>query len=122
MTISFIFTTITVLLLFLSLLANGVLFFYSRSVFSKIYVASEEASKVFTMIDSYESHLRSVYELPSFYGDETLSSLLEHTKDMSGFLKQYEEVYSFTQPDLLEQLKEVEEKMEEQDGNQEKTA
>ena len=121
MTISIIFTTITVLLLFLSLLANGVLFFYSRSVFSKIYVASEEASKVFTMIDSYESHLRSVYELPSFYGDETLSSLLEHTKDMSGFLKQYEEVYSFTQPDLLEQLKEVENKMEEQDDNQEKT-
>jgi|TARA_Y100001973_G_C5208184_1_gene343225 hypothetical protein len=121
MTISFVFAVLISVFLFLSLLVNGILYFYSRRVFFRIYIASEEVSKILTMIDSYENHLKNVYELPSFYGDETLSSLLEHTKDMSKFLKQYDEVYSFTQPDLLEQLNVAEEEPEEQNDNQEET-
>ena len=42
--------------------------------------------------------------MPTFYGDETLKGLLEHTNQMVEYLKQYEEIYSFTQPDLEEQL------------------
>ena len=121
MTISFVFAVLISVFFFLSLLVNGILYFYSRRVFFRIYIASEEVSKILTMIDSYENHLKNVYELPSFYGDETLSSLLEHTKDMSKFLKQYDEVYSFTQPDLLEQLNVAEEEPEEQNDNQEET-
>ena len=121
MTISFVFAVLISVFLFLSLLVNGILYFYSRRVFFRIYIASEEVSNILTMIDSYENHLKNVYELPSFYGDETLSSLLEHTKDMSKFLKQYDEVYSFTQPDLLEQLNVAEEEPEEQNDNQEET-
>ena len=34
-------------------------------------------------IESYKKHLGAVYELPMFYGDETLRSLLNHTKDLS---------------------------------------
>jgi hypothetical protein len=114
MTISFIFLALIFIFLFLSLAINGILYYYSRRVFFRIYIAAEEASKILTMIDTYESHLKSVYELPAFYGDDTLSSLLEHTKDMSKFLKQYDEVYSFTQPNLLEQLNEVDIEMEEE--------
>jgi len=119
MTVSFVFAVLISVFLFLSLLVNGILYFYSRRVFFRIYIASEEVSRILTMIDSYENHLKSVYEMPAFYGDETLSSLLEHTKDMSEFLKQYDEVYSFTQPDLLNQLNGAEDQMEEQNDNQE---
>tara|TARA_Y100000034_G_scaffold121516_1_gene165829 strand:- start:155 stop:526 length:372 start_codon:yes stop_codon:yes gene_type:complete len=106
----------------LSLVFNIILFLYFRRVLFQIYFASEEASKIFTMIDAYESHLRSVYELQTYYGDETIKSLLDHTKDIHDFLDQYDEVYSFTQPDLREQLaaasKEMEQRYEEKDQAQ----
>lgn len=44
--------------------------------------------------------------MPTFYGDETLSTLLEHTNDLRSFLETYEDVYSLIQPDFLEKLKE----------------
>jgi len=91
----------------LSIIFNIVLIWYAKSSLSKIdilYVASENASKIFSMIDVYTEHLETVYEMPTFYGDETLQGLLEHTKQMIQFLKKYKGVYSFTQPDLEEQL------------------
>lgn len=117
MTVSIIFCVIFGVLLFLSLLLNSILYFYSRRIFYKIYVASEEVSKVLTMIDSYENHLKAVYEMPSFYGDETLLNLLNHTKELSEFIKMYEDVYSFTQPDLLDQLDIPDEETEEENGS-----
>ena len=106
----------------LSLAFNVVFFLYSRRVLTQVYLASEEASKIFTMIDAYENHLRSIYELQTYYGDETLKSLLEHTKEMADFLNQYEEVNSFTQPDLRDQLdaasKEIEQRYEKENDAQ----
>tara|TARA_R100001082_G_C4340854_1_gene150071 strand:- start:478 stop:855 length:378 start_codon:yes stop_codon:yes gene_type:complete len=93
--------------LFLSVAINGVLVWYAKTNLSKvdtIYTASESASEIFSMIESYRSHLSSVYEKPLFYGDETLQGLLEHTNSLIKFLKRYEEVYSFTQPNLEEKL------------------
>ena len=105
-----------VVLLFISVALNIILFLYSRKVLLRVYTASEEASEIFTMLDAYQEHLKSVYELPTFYGDDTLSGLLGHTRDLFAYLEKYEEVYSFTNPDLLEQLelasRELQEKYE----------
>lgn len=92
---------------FASIAFNVVVVWYIRTSLEKvntIYAASEEASEIFSMLDAYSEHLQSVYEMPTFYGDETLKSLLDHSKEMIDYLKKYEEVYSFTQPDLEEQL------------------
>ena len=108
--------------LFLSLVFNVIFVFYAKSTLSKvetIYTASETVSEIFTMINAYESHLRSVYELPVFYGDETLKGLLEHTSQIADYIKQYEGVYSFTQPDLEEQLSLV--STDPSDGSEEET-
>ena len=101
-----------------SLIINVILFIYARRILVPVYNASEEASEIFTRLDAYQEHLQTVYELPTFYGDETLKGLLAHTREIAEYLKQYEEVYSFTQPDLLEQLEaasqELREKYEEE--------
>ena len=94
-------------LFFISIILNIVLVWYSQTTLSKIdavYTASEAASEIFSMIDAYEEHLHSVHEKPTFYGDETLQGLIEHTKEMMEYLKGYENIYSFTQPDLEQQL------------------
>ena len=93
--------------LFLSLSFNVAMVFYAKnslSRFNEVANTSENISEIFSVIDSYREHLNAVYEMPVFYGDETLQSLLEHTGQMIDFMKKYENVYSFTQPDLEEQL------------------
>jgi hypothetical protein len=92
---------------FVSIVLNGLMIWYAKTFLAKvnaIYTASETASEIFSMIDAYKEHLKSVYEKPTFYGDETLKGLLKHTNQMVKYLKKYEEIYSFTQPDLEEQL------------------
>jgi hypothetical protein len=97
---------ILAILLIISIGLNTVLFFYIRKYLLISYNAADQASRIFVMLDAYRIHLKSVYEMPTFYGDETLSSLLEHTNDLRRFLEIYEDVYSLIEPDFLEKLKE----------------
>jgi len=99
----------------LSVGVNIILFWYMRKTLSRFYVASEEASEIFSRLDTYGEHLQSVYEMPTFYGDETLHGLLEHSKEIRSFMKKYEGIYSFTQPDLEEQLLAVSAELENYD-------
>jgi len=99
----------------LSVGVNIILFWYVRKIISRFYVASEEATEIFSKLDAYGEHLQSVYDMPTFYGDETLHGLLEHSKEIKSFLKRYENVYSFTQPDLEEQLRAASEDLENND-------
>ena len=61
---------------FVSTAAVIVLIAYYRKVIGPILIASEESTELFTRLDAYEKHLNSVYELPTFYGDDTLKMLL----------------------------------------------
>ena len=99
----------------ISIILNIVLFAYSRRVLVRVFNASETASELFTRLDSFQEHLTSVYELPTFYGDSTLEGLLEHNKALTTYLGQYDEIYSFTQPDLLEQLQAATQQLAEED-------
>jgi hypothetical protein len=91
-------------LLLVSVAGNVMLFWYCRTLISKCWNAAEAASEIFTRFDAYKKHLQDVYQLRLFYGDRNLKEILEHTTDLLNFLKQYEAVYSFTQPDLEEIL------------------
>ena len=120
-------SNVTIIFLLISVLSvslNIILLIYFRRVIGRIYAASEEVSEIFTRLDSFQEHLQSVYELPTFYGDDTLKGLLDHSKGILEYLSRYDEVYSFTQPDLLEQLSEatkgLEEEYDEEETPQEK--
>jgi hypothetical protein len=97
----------------ISIILNIVFFIYARRILFRVFFASEAASEIFTRLDSFQEHLQSIYELPTFYGDDTLQGLLEHIKSLTSYLGQYEEVYSFTQPDLMEQLESASEELQE---------
>ena len=101
-----------------STILNIFLISYIRRNIVSVFVISETSSEIFTRLDSFKDHLSSIYELPLFYGDETLKSLLDHVKSLLEFLSQYENIHSFTQPDLIEQLEaaaiELEEKYDEE--------
>ena len=92
------------IILALSVFINVLLVSYIRKTIVRVFVASEEASEILTRLDAFQSHLSSIYEMEMFYGDETLKSLINHLKELMEFMMRYEEIYSFTQPDLIEQL------------------
>jgi hypothetical protein len=98
---------------------SSVLYFYIRNKIIPVVVSSEESAELFTRLQTYANHLNTVYELPTFYGDETLQSLLDHTKNLYGFLGRYEDIYSFTQPDLLEILNKVDEEYDKEETKEE---
>ena len=94
-------------ILMISITTNVIMFWYAKnslSNFNLVFKASENISEIFSVIDAYKEHLMLVHEMPTFYGDETLKGLLDHTGQMIEFMKRYDKVYSFTQPDLEEQL------------------
>lgn len=116
---------ILLLLLLLSIGGNLLLIWYSRNLVKTCFTASEAASEIFARFDAYRQHLTSIFQLEMFYGDRNLRDVIEHTKDMIQFLKRFNGIYSFTQPELekvleMEESQDAEENNPKEDATQEK--
>jgi len=97
-----------------SLVANIFLFGFSREQSRRISYTSQNLTDLMEVLMDYNSHLKKVYSLEMFYGDETLSYLLEHTRALSALLESdYSEVAYITEP--LEINPPKEEELEEKD-------
>ena len=68
-----------------------------RAVVSRLLFVSEELGDLQNMINSFAVHLKTVYELESFYGDETLNALLQHAISFNEQLDTFEFIYSLTE-------------------------
>ena len=103
--------------LLMSIAGNVFLFLFSREQSQRLSYFSQNLTDLVEMLADYNSHLKKVYSLEMFYGDETLSYLLEHTRALSTMLeKDYSEVLYLTAPleVAIEEEEELEEKNEEQ--------
>ena len=62
-------------------------------------IVSDNIGDLVEIIENYRKHLKKVYELDAFYGDETLQFLLRHTTAVHELLEeQYGDVTSITEP------------------------
>ena len=89
-------------ILTLSILLNLGLVLYSRGVVVRLLSFSEELGDLQEMINAFAGHLKIVYELESFYGDETLKNLLLHAVSFNEQLETFEYIYSLTTPETEE--------------------
>jgi hypothetical protein len=80
----------------LSILINVGFFLYVRATLSRLIMISEELGDLQDMINSFLVHVQSVYEMETFYGDQTLQYLLEHAKAFSAQMDSFEYIYSLT--------------------------
>ena len=71
------------LLVLVSVSLNILLFWYNRKLINFIKFTTSEMTDLHSSIDSYKEHLNKVYGLETFYGDNTLQSLLSHTKQLN---------------------------------------
>jgi hypothetical protein len=97
-----------------SSLLNVVFFWLLREQSSRLSVVADNSSDLIQLISSFRDHVKAVYSLDSFYGDETLEGLMAHSRSLTALLEeQYGEI-----ADLAEQI-EYEEKEIEQDAEKE---
>ncbi len=74
---------------------------YARVVVVQLLSIADELADLQKMIDAFASHLKAVYELDSFYGDETLRGLLEHAISFNEQMDTFDYVVSLTTEDSL---------------------
>jgi hypothetical protein len=81
------------MILTLSLVINVVLFMYSRNVTRKLGMIANEMADLRDATTSFANHVRSVYELEMFYGDQTLQALMDHARSFRDYLGEFDYIY-----------------------------
>jgi len=71
--------TLSILLL-LSLIVNGLLFWYTRKLLEKLSVFTEGVIEFRMKLQELAAHLESVHQLEMFYGEPVLQRLIQHMK------------------------------------------
>ena len=81
------------LILLLSLSFNVLLFIYSRNVAQKLVIISNEIDDMRAAASSFANHVKSVYELEMFYGDQTLQALMDHARSFREYMEEFDFIY-----------------------------
>ena len=81
------------LMLMLSLGINALLFVYSRNVAQKLVLVSSEIDDMRAAAASFAEHVKSVYELEAFYGDQTLQALMSHARSFREYMEEFDFIY-----------------------------
>lgn len=104
-----------ILALLTSVSANLLALYYIRSLLGKLFFVGENLSDLAQMIASYRNHIKTIYSMEMFYGDETLEHLMKHTTSLHEVLEEYEDIYEIAVPpdenpeDKVEELEENQE-------------
>ena len=69
-------------LLTISLAVNVALLLYARWLIKILQAKEEESTAISETIAEYVSHVKSVHDMEMFYGDQTLTSLMEHGREL----------------------------------------
>ena len=103
------FTVWLSLALTASVIANIFALWYIRRLLSKLWFVAENLSDLVDLLTNYRSHIKSIYELEDYYGDENIKFVLSHTTSLLEVLEEYEEIYN-----IIEDNEEPEEEQQEE--------
>ena len=100
-----------------SVLLNVILTWYSRRLVTDLSDLSLEVEEVITDLKLYHRHVEQVYQLETFYGDETLHALLEHSKAVSERVEDFTTLFSKLEEEEL--IGTLEEQIDDREGEEE---
>jgi len=92
--------------LLISTVFNLFLMWYGYKLLKKYTYASQNTTEMLDVVEKYKKHLRGVYELETFYGDETLQSLLDHSEELVAYLVECENSFSLTEREFEQYVEE----------------
>ena len=89
-------------MLTLSIIINIGIGAYARLLIINLLSVSEELGDLEIMAKGFSTHLKSVYELETFYGDDTLKRLLDHAISFDEQMKTFEFIINLTEEEEQE--------------------
>ena len=97
-------------LLLASVSVNLLLGWYIIKLVNEMTDVSDDLVKFYDQLSIYTDHVAIIYELETFYGDETLKNLLRHSKDIVKEMKVFRGVINATEEDydFLDELEQYE--------------
>tara|TARA_R110002020_G_scaffold427201_1_gene636532 strand:- start:1260 stop:1577 length:318 start_codon:yes stop_codon:yes gene_type:complete len=95
-----------IIILIISALLNIFFIWYVYQLLKKLLFVSENIGDLLETLESFAEHLETVYKLETYYGDQTLENLLEHSKGIVEEVRAYRDIYDITQNEDLEEFEE----------------
>ena len=111
----------TIIIILSALLAtsaalNILALWYSIRITRTVMFFSENLADLDALLDDYASHLTSIYHLETFYGDETLHSLLRHSQELVQQLERFDEIIHLSEEPEEEYMDEEDEQQRDTPG------
>jgi hypothetical protein len=72
----------------------AVLVWYIRKILLQLKVCVDNVEHLRLLFIPYNKFLENMYELQIFYGDDTLKSLIDYSKDIKRELERFSELFS----------------------------
>ena len=92
-----------------SISINAVLLWLSIKQSGRLSYISENIDDLLEIIENYKNHLKKIYEMEMFYGDETLEYLMDHTRSFIDILEtEYGDITFISEPLEIEYEEEEE--------------
>jgi len=100
--------TALIIALLISLGCNLIGFYYIRDILGRLGWLTQNLTNLGDLIKGFQKHIKGVYELEKFYGDDDIKLLVQHTSDLIEVMEDYIEVGLDTELIVEEELTEDE--------------
>ena len=89
-------------------IALGLAVWYVRGLLRVMYQMTVDVQQMEDKMVEFSKHLDNVYEMEMYYGDETLSQLIRHSKEVVDSINQFKNLFEI-ENDKTNEKKETEE-------------
>tara|TARA_Y100001938_G_C7890032_1_gene329348 strand:- start:248 stop:556 length:309 start_codon:yes stop_codon:yes gene_type:complete len=101
----------TLFLLIISAIINIFFIWYIIKLLKQLIFVSENIETMIDVAKEFSTHLKSLHEMQTFYGDETLQSLIKHSEYTIDEIEKFEYVFS----PITKEEEEIDEEEKEED-------
>ena len=111
-------TILLSLLLFLSLVGNGLLIWYTRKLVQNLYYGVNNIDELQKLLNEYVSLLEPLANMENYYGDPALSSAVANTKLVIDACRVYKKtiIENYDEENQNEEAEEVDETVGQENG------
>ena len=113
-----------IMLLLFFITSTILLGWYCYKLTNKLLFISDNIEELYARLQEFDEHIKFIYELEMYYGDETLKNLIRHSRDLRNYMLKYKDTIELAaeeeNDDRTEQTEEDETETDDSEEGQEK--
>jgi len=87
-------------ILIISTIINVFFVWYVYTLLKKLLFVSDNIGDFLQDLQEYSEHVETVYNMETYYGDETIEHLLEHSRGIVKEITAYKDIYEITHDEI----------------------